>query len=221
MKILYAEDEKQLSMAVAEILKMSGYEVDAVYDGAEALEHLKTQSYQAAVLDIMMPKMDGIEVLSKLREMQDYTPVMLLTAKTQVEDRIGGLSVGADDYLGKPFDMREFLARLAAMVRRNGQYSEAVLTSGNFSLNCRTYELTSEITTLHLSSNEAGLLAFLMKKEGSKFTASELRDQAFPDAKDDKTVELYLSYLKNKLMQLQADKGIRSDNGTYTLGETE
>ena len=144
MKILYAEDELQLSMAVTEILKMEEYEVDAVYDGEEALEHVLNQEYDAIILDIMMPKKSGIEVVTAMRDKGIFTPVMLLTAKNETDDRIAGLSSGADDYLGKPFAMGELIARLNAMLRRTTQYKTKTIASGNISLNCETGELKSD-----------------------------------------------------------------------------
>ena len=132
MKILYAEDELQLSMAVTEILKMEEYEVDAVYDGEEALEHVLNQEYDAIILDIMMPKKSGIEVVTAMRDKGIFTPVMLITTKNETDDRIAGLSSGADDYLGKPFAMGELIARLNAMLRRTTQYKTKTIASETF-----------------------------------------------------------------------------------------
>lgn len=123
MRILLAEDEKELSNALVAILKHNNYSVDAVYDGNDALYYGLSQNYDAVILDIMMPKMSGLEVLEKLREKGIYTPILMLTAKSEIEDRIIGLNMGADDYLGKPFAMGELLARVRAMTRRKSEFT--------------------------------------------------------------------------------------------------
>ncbi len=219
MKILYAEDEKALSIAVVEILKMEGYEVDPVYDGEEATNHLNNGHYDAAILDIMMPKRNGIEVLSLMRSHEDYTPVMLLTAKTTTADRIDGLNVGADDYLAKPFDMGELLARLDSMIRRATRYKVVHLSVTNISLNLDQSELSSDSGSLRLSAKEAELLTLLMKNEGTAFTVKQLVDNIWPGEGDEATVSLYISYLKNKLGQLHSKVNIVQEANGYTLKE--
>ena len=146
MKVLYAEDELQLSSAVTEILKMEGFEVTSVYDGEQALEALKKEYYDAVVLDIMMPKKDGIEVLTEMRRDGDHTSVLMLTAKATVDDRIAGLSVGADDYLSKPFAMKELVARLNSLIRRNSDYRYSVLKYANIELG-RFISATSAVSS--------------------------------------------------------------------------
>lgn len=205
MKILYAEDEKALSNAVAEILRMEKYEVDVVENGEQAWEHLSAGYYDAAVLDIMMPKMDGIQVLQKMREQENFTPVLLLTAKAGTEDRIEGLSAGADDYLAKPFSMGELLARLDSIIRRTTKYRVQQITCGNIRLNCDTDELQSEKGSLCLSGKETELLALLMKNEDVVFREEEIEEQLWQGENADNAVILYISYLKNKLMQIHAD----------------
>lgn len=128
MKILLAEDEKELSRALTAILEHSKYSVDAAYNGAEALELANSNAYDAMIFDIMMPKMDGIELLRRIRESGNYTPVIMLTAKSEIDDRITGLDAGADDYLSKPFAMGELLARLRSMTRRSTSYTPVRLT---------------------------------------------------------------------------------------------
>ncbi|MCR5797084.1 MAG: response regulator transcription factor [Eubacterium sp.] len=215
MKILYAEDEKQLSMAVAEILKIEGYQVELAEDGEEAWEHLVQNDYDAVILDIMMPKMSGMEVLEKMRENSDFTPTILLTAKAQTEDRINGLSAGADDYLAKPFEMGELLARLGALIRRSNQYRTKILRKGNIELDCETNEVRTTMSGLRLSSKEAEMLALFMKSEDVSYTLDELRDKLWENENDLETVKLYLSYLKTKLKQLHADITIEEDGGGY------
>ena len=130
MKILLAEDEKALSDAEVAVLRHFGYEVDAAYDGLSAWQMAEREAYDCIVLDIMMPKMDGIEVLAKLRGSGSTVPIIMLTAKTEVDDRIAGLDAGADDYLTKPFAMGEFLARIRSMTRRANAFTPAVLSAG-------------------------------------------------------------------------------------------
>ncbi len=221
MKILYAEDEKALSIAVVEILKMEGYEVDPVYDGEEATNHLNNGHYDAAILDIMMPKRNGIEVLSLMRSHEDYTPVMLLTAKSTTSDRIDGLNVGADDYLAKPFDMGELLARLDSMIRRATRYKVVHLSTANITLKLDQSELSSGSGSLRLSAKEAELLTLFMKNEGTTFTVRQLIDNVWPGEGDEATVSLYISYLKNKLGQLHSKVNIVQEANGYTLMEEE
>lgn len=219
MKILYAEDEKTLSMAITEILKMKGYDVDAVYDGAQAIEHLQSNLYDAVVLDIMMPKADGIQVLRQMREQNDFTPVILLTAKAEVEDRIAGLSAGADDYLGKPFSSSELIARLNAMFRRSTSYLHPVQSIGNITLDCETGELKSNISSLRLSSKESQLLSLFLKNRAGSFSAAQIREKLWNNTDDERIVTLYISYLQDKLAQIRASVNIRPHNGIYALEE--
>ncbi len=222
MRILYAEDEKLLSMAIAENLKMEHYEVETDYDGEEALEHLKTGIYDAAVLDIMMPKADGIEVLRQMRERNDFTPTLLLTAKAETEDRINGLSVGADDYLGKPFAAGELLARLNALIRRSATYKVKTLNAGNIVLDCETNELCSDVGSLRLSSKEAQLLALFMQNREAKLSAAELGARLWKDGGERGAAELYVSYLQNKLRQLGAKVNIvKNAENKYCMGEVK
>ena len=143
MKLLYAEDEISMSEAVVDILTYHKYIVDAVYDGAEALAYAQAETYDGIILDIMMPKLDGLEALRRLRAGRCRTPVLLLTAKAEVEDQIQGLDLGADDYLPKPFPMELLLARVRAMLRRREVFTPTVLTCGNISLNQQSYELSA------------------------------------------------------------------------------
>ncbi len=134
MRLLLAEDEKELSNALVVILKHSNYSVDAVYNGQDALDYITNGDYDGVVLDIMMPKMDGITVLRKLRESGNSVPVLLLTAKSEIDDRVTGLDSGADDYLTKPFATKELLARIRAMTRRKGRIQACCLTAETFRL---------------------------------------------------------------------------------------
>lgn len=217
MKILYAEDELQLSAAVSEILKIEGFEVTSVYDGEEAWNELQKGYFDAVILDIMMPKLDGIGVLEKMRLSENFTPVLMLTAKTTVEDRIEGLSVGADDYLGKPFAMKELVARLNSMLRRSGQYRRSTLKSGNLTLDLSTGELTSDKSSLRLSNAEAELLALLMQAKGSAFSAEEINARLWNGKKGSDAAKLYVSYLKTKLHRISSSEQISETEEGYFI----
>lgn len=160
MKLLYAEDEAAMSEAVVDILTYHKYAVDAVYDGEEALAYAHAEQYDGIILDIMMPKLDGLEVLRQLRKEGLRTPVLLLTAKGEVEDRIEGLDMGADDYLPKPFVMGELLARIRAMLRRREEFTPEILTCGDVSLNLRSYELSGNGQSFVLPKLEYRLMSF-------------------------------------------------------------
>ena len=154
MKLLYAEDEPAMAEAVTDVLTFNKYQVDAVSDGEQALDYAQEGGYDGIILDVMMPKLSGLEVLRALRERGDRTPVLLLTAKTQVEDRIEGLDLGADDYLPKPFAMGELLARIRAMLRRREAFHPDILTFGDLSLNPAGSELSCGGHSVSLSRLE-------------------------------------------------------------------
>ncbi len=201
MKILYAEDERQLSMAIAEILRLEHYELDGVDAGAPAGARLPSGYYDAAILDIMMPGMDGVQVVEQMRQAKNYTPVLLLTAKNTIEDRIEGLSSGADDYLGKPFAAKELLARLNSMLRRNAEYQNTVLSWGNITLDCGANELCSPQGSLRLSGRESELLSLLIRHRGQPVSGQAMVELLQTES----AAALYLSYLRHKLEQLHAD----------------
>lgn len=163
-KILYAEDELGLSMAVSEILKMEGFEVTAVMDGLAADEVLQKEHFDIAILDIMMPGMEGTEVARNMRDREDYTPVLLLTAKAETEDRIEGLNMGADDYLAKPFAMGELVARVKAMVRRNKEYQQTVLNLANVTLDLESNELSAKIRQFDIERQRSKAPCFIFGK---------------------------------------------------------
>ena len=207
MRLLYAEDERPMSEAVVDILTFHKFTVDAVYNGEEALDYLRTEHYDGIILDVMMPKLDGIEVLKRLRDMGIKTPVMLLTAKDAVEDRITGLDSGADDYLSKPFAMGEFLARVRAMLRRREEYSPDVITFGNVSLNTASYELSTPSGTSALSKIEYQLMELLMLNKGMYLSTDDILTKVWGYESDAEigVVWVYISYLRKKLSSLDAD----------------
>ncbi len=218
MKILYAEDERQLSSAVTEILKIEGFEVTAVYDGQQAWECIQKEYFDAVVLDIMMPIMDGIQVLEHMRLNEIFTPVLMLTAKSTVNDRIDGLSNGADDYLSKPFAMRELVARLHSMIRRSSEYRHSVLKSGNITLDTASGELQSDTVSLRLSNSEVELLSVLMKNKNTRYTLADINKLVWNNKKDESTAELYIAYLKNKLSRIHSQENILMDTNNYYFG---
>ncbi len=174
MKLLYAEDEPALSEAVTDILTYHKYIVDAVYNGNDALDYAESGQYDGIIKDIMMPGLSGTEVLKRLREENIMTPVMLLTAKTEVEDRIKGLDLGADDYLPKPFAMGELLARVRAMLRRKDVFVPDVISCGNLKLDRQNFELSSEGNTVALSNLEFRMMETLIMNKGIYISSDEL-----------------------------------------------
>ena len=224
MKILYAEDEPAMSEAVTDVLTYHKYNVDAVYDGEEALAYAEAEEYDAIILDVMMPKLSGTEVLKRLRERGCKTPVMLLTAKAEVEDRIEGLDLGADDYLTKPFAMGELLARVRAMLRRREDFTPDILQCGNLSLNMQNYELSSDSGSFVLSKIEYQMMELLMANQGRYFSTEDIlvKVWGYDTEADVGIVWVYISYLRKKLAALKANVELKAKrNIGYTLEATE
>ncbi len=214
MKLLLAEDTRDLNRAVTAILKHEGFEVDSAYDGEEALSFLTAGSYDGIILDIMMPKVSGIEVLTSLRKMNDSTPVLLLTAKAEVDDRVSGLDAGADDYLTKPFAMKELLARIRSMLRRRTRYSAEELHFEGLSLRSESLELAAE-NSVRLSMKEFELMRLLIAHPDKELSTEFILSQLWagePDAGAD-TVYLYISYLRGKLKAVDANVRIEGNRG--------
>lgn len=166
MRLLLAEDEKELSNALVAVLKHNNYSVDAVYNGQDALDYLLNGNYDGAILDIMMPKMDGITVLKNVRKAGSSLPIIMLTAKSEIDDRVTGLDSGADDYLTKPFSMKELLARIRVMTRRQTPASDSILSFGDLSLDRSTYQLSTPEGTLRLGNKEYQMLEMLLASPG-------------------------------------------------------
>lgn len=206
MKLLYAEDERSLSEAVVDILTYHKYVVDAVYNGDDAFDYALSGDYDGIILDIMMPRRDGIEVLSALRKKGCKTPILLLTAKTQVDDRIRGLDAGADDYLPKPFDMGELLARIRAMLRRREEFHPDLLTLGDLTLNIQSCVLACNGTELVLPKQEYRLMEQLMINRGVFLSSEELLVKAwgYNTETDTNSVWLYVSYLRKRLSAINS-----------------
>lgn len=230
MKLLLADDEPDMIRALSAVLKHEGYEVDAVYDGAAALEKAVSNGYDGLILDIMMPKLDGLSVLRSLRQNDILTPVLLLTAKSQTEDKISGLDCGADDYLTKPFDIREFLARVRALTRRQATRPSSLLSCGNLSFNPSSMELSCGTASICLSAHEAAMLEFFLREENRLLSESQLfehtwgnaasRQEPFQHLSPAQEAELiwtYVSYLRKKMQALGADRIINRTSSGYRL----
>ena len=221
MKLLLAEDTADLNRALTAILTHEGYDVTPCLDGAQAYSHILEDSYDAVILDIMMPKKDGMEVLRDMRSMHILTPVLMLTAKSEVDDRVAGLDAGADDYLPKPFAMKEFLARVRSLIRRRTNYGSSILTFGTLRLSADTFELACE-NSVRLSTREFELMQELILSAGRPLESKWLLDHIWasePDA-DDETVWFYISYLRRKLTAVVSTACIEGEKGgSFTLKE--
>ncbi|HIZ83723.1 MAG TPA: response regulator transcription factor [Firmicutes bacterium] len=223
MRLLFAEDEKSLSKAVGTILEKNNYSVDAVYDGEEALAYLSSGNYDGVILDIMMPKMDGITVLKNMRERGDRTPVLLLTAKSEVDDKVLGLDSGANDYLTKPFAAKELLARIRAMTRSQSVHTASQLHVGNITLDSATFTLYSQSGSFRLANKEYQMMELLMRNPGHILSAEQFMDRIWGYDSDTEinVVWVYISYLRKKLEALQADIQIKATrNVGYSLEES-
>lgn len=220
MKLLLAEDEKDMAAALVAVLEHSGYEVDAVHDGKAALDLAQKGAYTCMVFDVMMPLMDGVTALKELRAAGDMTPVLLLTAKAEVEDRIEGLDAGADDYLPKPFAMGELLARLRSLTRRAETYAPAELSLGSVKLDVEKQELAAR-SAVRLASKETQLMQLLMANAGKRVTTSEIYERIWQGAEEGTDIVwVYISYLRQKLKAIHGDLAILGDQGgSYMICE--
>lgn len=222
MKLLYAEDEISMSEAVVDILTYHKYNVDAVYDGQEALDYALNDEYDGIILDIMMPKLSGLEVLTELRKKGNTTPVLLLTAKADVDDRILGLDMGADDYLPKPFVMGELLARVRAMLRRKENFTPDILEYKDITLNRQSYELCCNKKSILLSKIEYQMMEILMLNQGIFLSSEDLlvKIWGYDTESDIGIVWVYISALRKHLASLSANVAINvKRNVGYSLGE--
>lgn len=215
MKILLAEDTRDMNYVLTAALTHEGYDVDSAFDGEEALDFVRTNGYDAMVLDIMMPKKDGLQVLKELREENIVTPVLLLTAKAEVDDRVNGLDAGADDYLTKPFAMKELLARVRAMTRRKTEYAAKKLQYGDFSLDDEKFELSCE-NSVRLSVKEFELLQALILNQNHEVSTQYLLEHVWDGAEEagPDTVWLYISYLRGKLRSVASNVEIEGERGS-------
>lgn len=222
MRLLLAEDEAALSRALKTILERNNYSVDAVSDGQAALEYLESDAYDGVILDIMMPKVDGITVLKEVRSRGNLVPVLLLTAKSEVDDKVLGLDAGANDYLTKPFHSRELLARIRAMTRTQTVQTDSQLHVGNVTLDRATYELSTPSGAYRLANKEFQMMEMLMSNPRRLISSERFMEKiwGYDSEAELNVVWVYISYLRKKLTALHADIQIRAKrNAGYTLEE--
>ena len=220
MRLLLAEDEKSLARAVSAILEKNNFSVDVVHDGVDALDWLRAGNYDGAVLDIMMPKMDGITVLKTIRAEGNMLPVLLLTAKSEIDDKVEGLDSGANDYLTKPFAAKELLARIRAMTRTATAQPSSTLQFGNLTLDRATFELKSPSGSFRLANKEFQMLETLMANPKTLVSTERFMEKIWGyDAEAEiNVVWVYISYLRKKLAALNANVQIKATrNAGYSL----
>ena len=222
MRILLAEDEAALSKAYAQVLIMQGYEVEQVYDGKEALEAANSGTYDLIIFDVMMPKMSGLEVLKALREAGNTTYVIMLTAMSELDDKVEGLELGADEYLTKPIPLKELVARVRSLERRiDTNYNENVLTFGSVKLNVSQQELSAK-NSIILAGKETKLMEVLMLNKNKKLSTEYIYNHVWSKDDDSDTgyVWIYISYLKQKLKAINANVDILGEeNREFELVE--
>lgn len=221
MRLLIAEDDRDISKALVMILEKNNYSVDSVFNGKEAYEYAVSDNYDGIILDIMMPELDGIEVLTKLRSERISTPILLLTAKAEVDDRVAGLDAGADDYLAKPFAISELLARLRAMLRRKGEFQPDILEFKSVTLNKATYELGYNDKYVRLASREFQMLEMLMNMPGQVIPTDQFMDKiwGWDSEVEVSIVWVYISNLRKKFATIQAPIEIHAIRGVgYCMG---
>ena len=222
MRILLAEDERSLSRAICAILQKNNYSVDAVYDGQEALDYLESANYDGVILDWMMPKKDGIQVLQTMRAKGNTTPVLFLTARSDVDDKVLGLDSGANDYLTKPFATQELLARIRAMTRTGAGQGDASLRFGNVTLNCASYELSGPAGSYRLANKEFQMMEMLMRQPEKLISTEHFMDRiwGYDSEAELNVVWVYISYLRKKLTAIGANIRIKAQrNAGYCLEE--
>lgn len=222
MRLLLAEDEKDLSRALTAILERSNYSVDAVYDGEEALAYLNSNNYDGAILDIMMPKLDGLSVLREIRRQKNPIPILFLTAKSEIDDKVTGLDAGANDYLTKPFAAKELLARIRAMTRENTDAMNSSLHMGNLTLDLASFTLSSPSGSFRLANKEFQILEMMMGNPGQLIPSERFLERiwGYDSEVEVNVVWVYISYLRKKLAALDATVQIKAArNAGYFLEE--
>lgn len=220
MKLLLAEDEKELSNALCVLFKHNNYDIDAVYNGDDGLYYAKNITYDAIILDIMMPKMDGITVLKKLRSLKITTPILLLTAKGQLDDKVLGLEAGADDYLAKPFFMKELLARIKALTRRYENNYENEIHIGNIVVDTLRYEIKCNGNIASLTNKEFQILEYLIKSKNHILSMDDFLNKiwGFDSDVDYNVFYVNVSSLRKKLNGINSNVNIKAiRNVGYTL----
>lgn len=221
MRILLAEDEKSLSKAVIKILEKNNYTADPVYNGRDALDYILSGNYDVVILDIMMPEMDGITVLKRIRESGCSLPVLILSAKSEVDDKVSGLDSGANYYLTKPFDTKELLATIRAITRSSSS-NDSRISLGNVTLNRATYELSTPYGSFHLANKEFQMMEMFISNPSHVISPDRFMDKvwSYDSEAEINVVWVYISYLKKKLLALKADVVIKTyRNSGYSLEE--
>ena len=225
MKILVAEDEIQMNRVLTTALTHEGYDVDSVYDGQAAIDMANENAYDVMVMDIMMPVTSGIEAVQEIRQTGNQSHIIMLTAMAEVDDRVTGLDAGADDYLTKPFSLKELLARLRSMSRRvDTNFTSNILTVGTVTLNVGEQELVSQ-NTIRLAGKESKMLEFFMLNAGKKLSTDQIFNHVWANDKDDPEIDngyvfIYVSYLRQKLKSIGANVVIEGEEmGGYELKE--
>lgn len=222
MRILVAEDEKNLNSIIVKSLKANNYSVDACYDGAEALDYAECAEYDAIVLDIMMPKMDGIEVVKRLRSKNNKVPVLFLTARDSIEDRVTGLDAGADDYLVKPFALDELLARIRVMIRRSSDSTDHTLKIADLTVDTRKMTVFRGDTEIILTGKEFAILEYMLRNKGIVLTREKIEQHIWNYDYEGGTnvVNVYIRYLRKKIDDGFEPKLIHTIRGAgYVLKE--
>ena len=220
MRILLAEDERDLNRILTKRLTEEGYGVDSCLDGAEALDYLRAADYDGAILDVMMPKMDGFAVLARLREEGIAAPVLFLTARDTVEDRVHGLDLGASDYLVKPFSMEELLARVRALLRQGSGASSSVLTVGDLRMDLAAHTVSRGGRPIVLSAREFSLLAYFMHNPNIVLSREKIEDHVWNFEYEGGTnvVDVYVRYLRRKIDEGEERKLLHTVRGSgYVL----
>lgn len=218
MRLLLAEDEKELSRALVAVLNHEGYDVDPVYDGEEAVEKGRNGIYDCMILDIMMPKKDGVSALKEMRAAGNVTPALFLTAKSEVDDRVVGLDAGADDYIAKPFAMKELVARIRSLTRRAGSYTPKEIKFGSVTLDTEEQAIYSE-NSIRLAKKESRLMELFMLNADKELSTEEIYNTVWRDEDGNSDVVwVYVSYLNSKLKAIDANVEILGEEGgSFTM----
>ena len=216
MRILLVEDEKELNRALAKMLEKDGYEVDSVYDGADGYNYGMTKIYDLVVLDVMMPIMNGFEVLQKLRKKGIETPILMLTALADDQDKIAGLDYVADDYVTKPFNYDHLVARIRALLRRRGKFvSDNKLTCGNVTLDLTTHEISTDKASFALSGKEFEIARYFFEYPNFVANKDDIISKVWglDNEFESNNLEVYISFFRKKLAHMEANFTIESLRG--------
>jgi len=224
MRILVIEDEKEIADGIKRILEKVGYQVDCVYDGLNGLDYIFSQIYDLVLLDIMLPKITGTDIVKKVRMEGINVPIILLTAKSQIEDKIEGLTIGADDYITKPFDAGELLARIGARLRKSISQNDGIIRAFDISLNPSTYKLERESKSVKLSKTEYQLLEYLMLNKNQIISKDMIINKVWGNEDDTEynNIEVYISFVRKKLKFVNAVACVSTKKGIgYSLTSGE